>query len=634
MIETSKMIRCVPVSAAVTFVYFFLLRVIDFRLLPNILIYFLGVLVFFVSYILQLIIHSKKLVGLNQLTDSFFNTKMSKLCFVIGIVYVYIGWNWGEQSFVNIKSILIMGLTIISLLFILSLPKNANRSRMFRVCLSCFALIVYFYCLYEPNFFLDSYGKVYHADAYTTSIINVSNGFPYTFENVGIYGHYGILYLLPVKVLSLFVSQWTAIAITIAMVGVLSLVLMILTINSLIDNDIIFAIATISLCFFAFYITYGGNYFQLDPHRYLFQSACLFGSSQVLKYRKRMLSCFMWIVSSLAIVWNLETGVVCLVVWTVCWLYLSALRNGWRIRYFIIAVLGDVFTFGLSMLIVSLYNLSCGGAVINLETFIYPLGHSSRSVAGEYNILDLSFSLSYPLDIWYIFIIILIGFICLELIKIVKFKITEKECVVFLSAFMGMGVLAYYMNMPLAENKFLSLYALVIVLSFIVEYGIEHSLKQLNIMNNESFLVSFAWRISTVILLLIFWSSFSSMYGKISKIEYNTHNEQQIDEFCSAISANIPQDTAFIGTGAPQLCAALNRRNVLSYMDFPDTNDYGVNYVVDMIKREKYDSIVLSLGTESKIAESLDAYSISNQFDYYDYEGNVRYSYLLLKREQ
>lgn len=57
------------------------------------------------------------------------------------------------------------------------------------------------YNFYTPEVFLRNEPDRLHMDAYFNSIYNVLHGSPYTEYTTSIYGHYGILYKLPMKIL-------------------------------------------------------------------------------------------------------------------------------------------------------------------------------------------------------------------------------------------------------------------------------------------------------------------------------------------------------------------------------------------------------------------------------------------------
>ncbi len=64
-----------------------------------------------------------------------------------------------------------------------------------------FLTLLVAYNFYTPEVFSETNRTVFYMDAYFNSIYNVLHGSPYTEYTTSIYGHYGILYKLPMKIL-------------------------------------------------------------------------------------------------------------------------------------------------------------------------------------------------------------------------------------------------------------------------------------------------------------------------------------------------------------------------------------------------------------------------------------------------
>lgn len=130
----------------------------------------------------------------------------------------------------------------------------------FLVTSICTALVSYLY--YEPNPFADKGGRIYHVHAYVNSIINANHFEPYSYEVNSIYGHYGILYILPTKFIHLFTeNKWDAFAISIMLVGALSFLAFSYVIHKLVKSDVLFSLAEMSLATWSF-STSGGELFS------------------------------------------------------------------------------------------------------------------------------------------------------------------------------------------------------------------------------------------------------------------------------------------------------------------------------------------------------------------------------------
>ena len=78
------------------------------------------------------------------------------------------------------------------------------------------SVVMYFLGVWIVNTFE---GDPYHGEAYLESIYNVADGIPYEELTTGIYGHYGLFFLLPMKI---FGAKAVVIQFLIALVGVVT----------------------------------------------------------------------------------------------------------------------------------------------------------------------------------------------------------------------------------------------------------------------------------------------------------------------------------------------------------------------------------------------------------------------------
>ena len=92
--------------------------------------------------------------------------------------------------------------------------------------------VMYFLGVWIVNTFE---GDPYHGEAYLESIYNVADGIPYEELTTGIYGHYGLFFLLPMKI---FGAKAVVIQFLIALVGVVTDLAMLYCIHHLIKNEL------------------------------------------------------------------------------------------------------------------------------------------------------------------------------------------------------------------------------------------------------------------------------------------------------------------------------------------------------------------------------------------------------------
>lgn len=92
--------------------------------------------------------------------------------------------------------------------------------------------VMYFLGVWIVNTFE---GDPYHGEAYLESIYNVADGVPYEELTTGIYGHYGLFFLLPMKI---FGAKAVVIQFLIALVGVVTDLAMLYCIHHLIKKEL------------------------------------------------------------------------------------------------------------------------------------------------------------------------------------------------------------------------------------------------------------------------------------------------------------------------------------------------------------------------------------------------------------
>ena len=621
------------ISSIFTFFYFCLVFLIKISSRSNMVIYGIGCVLFILIYLVQTILGTKATFCFGWINRM---KRGGAIILLLLIVLFYISWNWDLGNFFDFQFLLYY-LVAICFGFIFYRFIHLEKNVTFRVLWSVFLLLVYGFCLYEPNFLEDGAGGMHHLDAYTTSIINATGGMPYGAENASIYGHHGILFYLPVKILGALFSQWTAISITIACFGVLSLICFLFVLSKLIKSDLLFWISSTGVCYFSFFYTYGGNHFQFDPHRYLFQSITLLFCYFSLKYPEvKWVRLLFWLVESFAVVWNAETGLVCAVVCTVCNIYISS-RDRWSVWKVIINVMSMFVCLALAYGEVAAFNLLMGGEVNSIGTFLYPLSSSVSSVSSSsggsgFNVLSLSSSLSIPVSIWFFIVVILLGYLCSKLMPTCKHLLSFEEQVGFMSSLLGLGVFGYYMNMPDNIYKFICLPSLLIVMTIILDRYFCNDSPLAN--EGKNYVLKKCGIIAiSLFLLVLFSQSLLTFTGKMNKLIYHTHEEENLDSFISAIDVNIPDDTVFIGSGAPQLCAALDREVKISYMDFPDITPFGIEYLNKMIKENGYQHILSSDDIEW-MNENKEKYKEVKRFDYYDVDGLCLRTYCLYQLKE
>ena len=165
------------------------------------------------------------------------------------------------------------------------------------------------YNFYTPAVFLRDEADRLHMDAYFNSIYNVLHGSPYTENTTSIYGHYAILYKLPMKLLGGDLIDFILLN---SLVGALCFLAMFLALHFIVKNNLLRILGAIAMTF-PILAMRSGIYWQLWPHRILFMSLMFCYAAFCVRYRKlNRLTCILgYLLSFLGILWNTESGLFC-----------------------------------------------------------------------------------------------------------------------------------------------------------------------------------------------------------------------------------------------------------------------------------------------------------------------------------
>lgn len=125
------------------------------------------------------------------------------------------------------------------------------------------------YTFYTPNVFgRYDVADTAHGHAYFNSIYNVYHGCAYTETTTSIYGHYGLFYKIPMKILG---GNFTDFILLTACIGALCFLCSFLALHLMAKNSLIRILGCLAMTFPVLSMR-GGYYWQLWPHRILFAS--------------------------------------------------------------------------------------------------------------------------------------------------------------------------------------------------------------------------------------------------------------------------------------------------------------------------------------------------------------------------
>lgn len=500
---------------------------------------------------------------------------------------------------------------------VVAIKRNVNYGKLLRMAVSACFVIVCTMFLYAPNIMADIGGGLYHADAYCNSIINVLYGAPYDKFNTSIYGHYGLFYFLPVSVLRLFgVNRWIAITASIALFGLITFSCEMWIFNKLIKNDAIFILAVLANAVVNTQI-YPGVYYQVMPHRILFPVLIL---TYILKMQidQKELSLPLWILSTLAIIWNLETGLVCLLVVSLYCMY-SRCKKQQKISFikWFLILAEMLASIAAAYILVNIYNCACGGSWNFVSTFIYPIA------SAEYHVEDLWLPLGTPFLGYYIVVILFAGIICYYSVAVCSLSADDKTVFIVLTAVMGLGVFTYFMNRAASTNAAIAGFEVTLALSVLLDNHMPllNMLDYKRIHSNHSLSI---YLIGLIIMVSMNISTLGSVGNRISSYYSTVFKSQVMYEAVQELRSVLPEDDSDIAyISMPIISSILERDPKIYAIDFPDMNPQGIEYITESLTEYRYFCVAYLYDTETpwiEYIQDLNYIEIWSNGRYYLYE--------------
>ncbi|MDO4343715.1 MAG: hypothetical protein Q4C50_02815 [Eubacteriales bacterium] len=426
-------------------------------------------------------------------------------------------------------------------------------------------------------------GTIYHIDAYTNSIINTLYFAPHELYSASIYGHYGLFYIIPCKLLRILgLNEWLAVAAAIAITGGICFALGYWTLHKMVRSDTVYYLSVLA-CTVVSTEIFWGQYFQMLPHRLLFQTVMMACFLKIYteqdKHRRHVFMAIGWLASACAILWNIEIGAVCALVWTIGIAFLESQERGkWSLIVIIKNIAFLAGAFFLAYGIVNLYNIAVGGKGISVSTFIYPIGSKSYVIEKLY--LPLMNSWGPYFAVIASFLVVL-GYYFMDFLHL---RLSIRQLMMLLAAIMGYGVYTYYINRPVeGTNASICIFPLVFVLTVLCDNyfgdsdGSLHGILRKPAQSGTSLF-------ALTILVSMALASVSTFGKTLSEKISTTYDETLFKETKSELLEKIPEGTVAFGTATAQLFAYANMDTGLYFADWED--------LVDLSKKMSENGIV------------------------------------------
>ena len=466
------------------------------------------------------------------------------------------------------------------------------------------------YCYYTPDYFVRGYSDRLHADAYYNSIYNVMHGSPYTENATSIYGHYGILFKLPMKILG---GDFIDYIFLLCLLGGLCTLAMCLALHFTVKNNLLRILGAVSLTLPVLSMR-GGYYWQLWPHRILFMSLLLcFGAVCVHFGKLNRITCLVgYLISLLGVLWNTESGIFCAVAWAGFWILLHLCEKKWKftsaLRTVILHLAGIVLCFLGAWGLVNLYNIACGGSINSIREFLFPLMNNSYMT--DLLRVDLTqFPSAYMAVIGLLFLAAAWGISHMAILNKnlpSSPALAAPACFAFCTSVLTMGQMSYYMNRAAYHNLDISHMPCILLICILTERGM-HFIKKFRFKDRKKFscaqLFQGAFTAVNLGLLLALATGTMVQSGYNLELKEEFRDKEEIHYFAGTIASAIPENTYAFGIGVPEIYSMIRWDTGCYTLDFADLSvrPSVADYVIQDIKEKEIPGFLTGEETMKKL---------------------------------
>lgn len=459
--------------------------------------------------------------------------------------------------------------------------KTLKIRKRIRAAITLFFTVATSVQFYAPNIFQDLQGGTYHSHAYTNSIINVCWLIPYSHNLESLYGHYAILYMPILKLLHKFfhIDYLTGIFAVTAIIAGISILLFAYVLNYFSKNDLIFYLGLFAIGEEYFMLMQGGVYMQVHPHRMIFP--ILLVALALLEYRmQKKHNILAVILLTLSFVWSTEVGIVTMLSFAL-YRWVEHIMDGQPFSFRkAMLLLRDILfyaflPFVFAFIIINGYNLLVGGSILDFKEFMFPL----ISDRGYINNIELP--LPDVTHAWTGASILFLAAVSIALFRIF-FPGKEKQAVspfYFLLGTMSLGLMLYYINRPVENCIFITMFLMLILQAAILQKSQDVYLdwkgnKDSVFAKPNRFLFLSLRVITTFILFIMAFDSIYSMPKAWKTSSETIWKRDELMEFAEYVYVQVPPDAVSFGEGVPELMSLIDRDTHLhttewSYLNMP-----------------------------------------------------------------
>ena len=521
---------------------------------------------------------------------------------------------------------IVLGLT--ALYKIVTAHMSIDHGQATKILLLYYAVIIVLcgYLNYYPEYLTTDY---YHGSAIFNSVYNVLHGIPYNEMSNSIYGNYAIILAIPMKILGM--GEYFDFARLMGLFTSLTTMFAIYVIHNVIKNKAVRVLCVSVLPYQAVFST--SNYWQEYPLRtlcpLLLIAWVIFTDrhrkwSSKSRYRKVCMKLVTYMILTFSLVWNKESGVVCLIAY-VSFLTLQyilyASKDVKLLLNGLLEMLLMMTSVAAALCIVSLYNL-----IVTWDTFFFPLFVNSYRDG-------LMLPLESGIWPWMGVVLLFLGmFTCMVLRAFYGTGLTPEESAYLLAAITGLGLMTYFMNRPAYGNMFICFFEAVICIG-----GCSELLMQ---GDGAGDLNKFVETMASMILIALIAGEVLQIENSLASNAYAGLNSYKKDflELRDRIAREVEPDTYAFGIDIPELYSVLgwnNRSHTSGWGEIGDV--YGDRVAALYTDLEREDTLMTTSSTMSRwpeVSEYLRTkYYIAKIYTYQNSVDSVKF-YLMKRRPE
>lgn len=421
-------------------------------------------------------------------------------------------------------------------------------------------------------------GNLHHGVAYVETIYNVYYGVPYTANTMGIYGHYGLFYA---PLMRLFHLDIVGLNVVIALVAAAVSLCCSWLLHVGLKTNWMKILGTFA-CGFTVVTARTENYYQVQPHRVIFPLLLLVALVWQSRHGRWGWRCRLadYLLALLAILWNTESGLFCLIALTGAlvvrdWMEFSWASRRMAGRYLVhlLLCLGAVLG---AMGVVFLYNCLCGWPAFDGKLFFAPL------LTPSYMNDVLRYDMRIQNSAWVYVLVLFCGTLLAALRHTSLFgppragAADGRQPVLAALALLGLLNFSYYANRAAYYNLDIVLQLSILAVCMAAEANLER-LRTLRQGGTVAAALRAALAACGVMVAAVLGLEAALFAPKLLWVKYqagqwSTGNLQAV---CEEIRQNVPEDTYAFGPALTTYYQMLGWDTHAHYTDFSDLTVFG-----------------------------------------------------------